>query len=1046
MRSAVAWGVMLVMAAAANAGPLARIRLYNPTDWDGPTPVEVPVGRLASPGLIRWDRVSLVLGEREVPFAIREGRPHWKAALRAPGRDPRAEDLLVFSCAVPPRAWVTVDVVSGEPHRRSALRRDADSLIVSYPGLRVTVDAASGLLAGVDALGMRVLQGPMKAQVYRLGAANGKQREPVGTPSAELVFASSTAAMTELSFVRDTGEGLATALTYRVHSCGLTEVWADERPWQGTSPWATHAVEYSLPMAGDPETLPYLVNRAPYYGFRDFAAVAKHPAAIRRIGHSAVIELGEEIVNGRRWCRRLYVVPRGRLARTSELVELADEGLVVDVEPHSLPWRTKAARIVAPPEGKVAAETLADALRRRGIDATTSGPPVSDDTIRFRLVAPGKAAGLSGDGFAVLPEGHGVGVSALTPFGLSQAARRIAEYVDSRAGTVSLPLIASNPAVDLRSGGFGGGEHEVDFPYGADAEWEHAFEGLISSGMNVMADLSMWGNWKMPVTYKYMPELRSDSPDAFDQASGARFSEIDRHREHGLKLLNYLHRRGVKVWQWVPVGCVPTTYARAHPEAMSPTNPAVPCLTDPLYRRYLEAYAKELLETYPIDGVVTIRDDNGGICGCDRCKAFVAASRTGSAMWEQHLLLYEWLRSHGFQGDIAVYPYNDPYEPGLDGLLPADLLIVGHGSGAGVLSRGFEVLGPMGDTWIDNVFASFRPAATPRMRRLLADRGSFWIGGAYCGAELPWESIGFFGWEPTATVNSFRYWRGSREFGRPNALTFVALADAYEDLWDIYDLPMLPQEWAALGVEARARASAAGWRRLQQFRDGLAALEQSVGDGGDATWFAHMHLFATYFQYHLRRLELFSEMQSLVLANRDAGALPEDARSRVLAMRDEVYRLASVLDEGAATVPGNMLAATRRAGLTQPFREWVAGYDALEWSLEVKQFAGHVSAALTEVAAGQPFTLRVELQNTGIWPWVAGVGQELRLGGDAERLGLPLRWDYDGDPMVYGDRRVVALRGTAPAEPGEGAVTLSFLAPFRNATPFANETARLAWR
>jgi len=1046
MKSGLAWGLMLVMAAAAHGRPLARIHLYNPTDWDRPTPVEVPVGRAASPGLIRWDRVSLWLGKREVPFAIREGRPHWRAALIPPGGDPRAEDLLVFSCAVPPRAWATVDVLSRERQRKSALHRDADGLVVSYPGLRVTVDAASGLLARVDALGAAVLQGPMKAQVYRLGGPDGKQREPVGTLSTELVSSSSTAAMTELSFVRDTGEGLAMALTYRIHSCGVIEVWADERPWQGPSPWVTRAVEYSLPLAGNPETLPYLVNRAPYYGFKDLEAVAKHPAAVHRIGHSAVIELGEEIVNGRRWCRRLYVVPRGRLADTSDLVELADEGLVVDVEPLSLPWGTKSAAVAAPPEAKVAAETLAEALRRRGIDASAARPSGSADTIRFRLVAPGDATGLSGDGFAVQPVGHGILVSALTPFGLTQAARRVAEYVDSHAGTVSLPLIASNPAVDLRAGGFGGGEHEVDFPYGTDAEWEHAFEGMVSSGMNVIADLSMWGNWKMPVTYKYMPELRSDSPDAFDQASGARFAEIDRHRERGLKLLDYLHWRGVKVWQWVPVGCVPTTYAQAHPEAMSPTNPAVPCFTHPLYRRYLEAYAKELLETYPIDGVVMIRDDNGGICKCDRCKAHVAASRTKSAMWEQHLLLYEWLRSHGFRGAIAVYPYNDPYEPDLDRLLPADLLIVGHGSGAGMLCRSFETLGPMGDTWLDNVFASFRPAATPRMRRLVADRGSFWIGGAYCGAELPWESAGFFGWEPTATVNSFRYWWGTREFGRSNALAFVALADAYEDLWDIYDLPMLPQEWAALDAEARARVSAAGWKRLQQFGDDVAALEQTVGEHGDAAWFAHMHLFGTYFQYHLRRLELFSEMQSLVLANRDAGALPEDARSRLLAMRDEVYRLASVFDEEAATVPGNMLAATRRAGLTQPFKEWVAGHDALEWSLEVKQFAGRVSAALTEVAAGQPFTLRVELHNTGIWPWVAGVGQELRLGGDAERLGLPPKWDYEGEPMVYGDRRVVALRGTAPAEPGEGAVTLSFFAPFRNPTAIAKETARLTLR
>ncbi len=76
-----------------------------------------------------------------------------------------------------------------------------------------------------------------------------------------------------------------------------------------------------------------------------------------------------------------------------------------------------------------------------------------------------------------------------------------------------------------------------------------------------------------------------------------------------------------------------------------------------------------------------IRDDNGGLCPCERCKGYVAASHTRSAAWEQYLILYRWLRGAGFRGDVAVYPYFDLYEPRLDPLLPVDLLIVGHGSG-----------------------------------------------------------------------------------------------------------------------------------------------------------------------------------------------------------------------------------------------------------------------------------------------------------------------------------------------------------------------------
>jgi len=1028
------------MAAAAGVAPVAQIRLYNPTGWRGSVPVEVPVGSLASPGLIDWSRVRLVLDGRDVPFAIREGRPHWRASLAAPVASPRAEDLLVFSCAVPPGSWTKVDVVRGLPASVSRVRRVGRDLLVAYEDIRVRVDAKSGLLVSVTTGSGKAVAGPLTAQAY----VTGQQPASIET-TARLVSSSSNSALTELNFERITSDGLRTALTYRVHPSGMVEVWADERPWEGRSPWVDHAIEYSLPLAGRAEPLTYLLNRAPYYGFKDYEAAVKHPAAIHRDGLTTVVELGEETTNGRRWMRRLCVAPRGREGAVNDLVELADEGFVVDVRPPADLLGPGPIPVSAPDEARVAAEAVARALGARGIGAAVGGAGESA-RLTLRLAKPEDAPGISGDGFSILPRNGVVEVTALTAFGLTQAALRIGDHLRRTDVPPSLPLIASNPAVDLRAGGFGGGEHEVDFPYGDDAEWEHAFDGMITSGMSTMADLSMWGNWKMPVTYRYIPELQSQSPDAIDQATGARFSEVPQHRERGLKLMDYLHRRGVKVWQWIPVGCVPSTYVSAHPEAMSMTNPGVPCFTDPNYLRYLDAYLRELLETYPIDGIVMIRDDNGGICQCDRCKAYVASSRTRSAMWEQYLLLYDKLRSLGLAGAIGVYPYNDPYTPELDPLLPADLFIVGHGSGAAMLSRSFETLGPMGDTWLDNLFASFRQASVPRMTRLLADRGSFWIGGAYCGTELQWEAIGYFGWEPTATVNTFRYGWGRREFGEHNALAYVELADVYDDLLDIYDLTLLPQEWVKLGAEERARVALAARSRVADYTRGLSALEASVRLRGDAKWFAHMRLFPTYFEYLLRRLEALSEMEAIVAANRDVEALPRDARERLIALRDEVYRLAGGLDAEAATVPGNMLAATRRADLLRPFREWVAGYDAVEWSLPVKQFSGTVTATAPTLSAGQPFTLTVALRSTGVWPWGEGAGQTLELGGDAARLGLPAKWDFAGEPMVYGDRRTVELRGVAPTEPGEAEATLSLYGPFRNHVPFATQTVKVEWR
>ena len=94
-------------------------------------PVEIPAGRLAAPGLIDWSQARLRTEDgRDVPFSIREGRPHWKARLAAPITAPRAEDLIVFSFAAPQRAWSRIDVVPGQGTRQPALAFRDDLLAV----------------------------------------------------------------------------------------------------------------------------------------------------------------------------------------------------------------------------------------------------------------------------------------------------------------------------------------------------------------------------------------------------------------------------------------------------------------------------------------------------------------------------------------------------------------------------------------------------------------------------------------------------------------------------------------------------------------------------------------------------------------------------------------------------------------------------------------------------------------------------------------------------------------------------------------------------
>ncbi len=1049
----------------ANPGPaLASLRAYNPTAWDGPVVLEIPTGRIASPGILNWEKVRLVRDGEEIPFAIREGAAHWKAKLVAPVTEPRAEDLLVFSTVLPPATWVEFDVLLGRPIRESALSVEDGRLTICYPDLEAVIDKSSGELLDLEAFGQSILERPL-AMEFRQGL--GDKQRPLEVAGASLVSSSSSATMTELNFVVAVDDALAMALTYRIHSAGLIEICSDERPWQGRSPWLDRKASYSLSFKGEKETLAYLVNRAPFYGFKDYEKVVKTPAVVHRSAAATVVELGEEFSNGRRWNRRLYLTSPQNAPRAEVLAELADEGPILAIAPRKYSFPSpETATIVHPEQAAVAAKILADALGKAGLKvytapSTASEFPPDSEVIALRLLEGPAAEGLEGDGFAILAA-HDLAqaqIVARTPFGLVQGALQAADHLRGEPAFASLPLIARNPAVEMRAGGFGGGNFEVDFPHESDAEWEHAFDGMIHSGMNVMADLSMWSNWRMTVSYKYMPEIRSDSPDALDEMTRTKFSELDRHREHSLTLLDYLHRRGAKVWQWIPIGAVPTTYAEKHPDAMCPTTGpsarhgfsgkhVIPCHTHPLYRKFLEAYVKELLETYPIDGIVMVRDDNGGICDCPRCKEHLAQSRTKSAAWEQYLILYDMLQSLGFSGDVAVYPYFDNYTPDLDPLLPDDVLIVGHGSANALLVRRYEHVGPMADTWIDNLFGGFRVAPSARMKRLLADRPSFWIGGAYCGTELAWESLGYFGWEPTATPNSFRYDWAARTFGSEHALAYVALIDAYDELREKYNLPMHPRNWVKLDAGERADVSRLGRQELARFRERLADLERAVADESHAKWFAHVRLFGTYFEYHLGRLGKFSEMQTIVADNPGAldDGLPEDARGKLIALHQQVYDLATVYDDRAAQVPGNMIAQLRNGQMTRPFKEWVAGYDAaLEWQLETRQFAGTAEVTTSQLSPGRPFTLRVSLKNMGVIPWLPGVGQRIELGGDAEKLGLPTAWDYQGDWMVFGDRRTIELTGKLPDEPGQAEVKLEFLTPFRGRWPLITKEVTLEW-
>ena len=544
---------------------MAVLSLFNGTTWHGPQVVEVPTGRIATPGSLDWRRVHLQVGGQTLPFSIREGRAHWQTRARAPITKPEAEDLLVFTCAVPPGEWARVHVLGGgAPHLAKHLVRDHGRYVILYDALRVVIDEKSGQLCELSFMGEPLLAGPLTNTIARLskeapyevaGAFGPGYADPADPAGPRVIVnrreavpcrvrrasTSSTGAMTELNFLLETSTNLSIALTYRVYANGVVDIIADGQPWQGGSPWCAYAAAFDLPMAGKPAAIPYIEDRFPFYGFKGYTASVKQTAYVRRGTRAGVVELGEETVNGRRWMRRLAPYRLDDDPAVKSLIEALDTGYVVDVLPVRTALPETRLKVACPASAQAAQDVLVKALQAAGVPAEAVLGTDSSAMLKMELVPVPTREDITGDGFQIRSLGpkRGASVRAGTRLGLYQAATATAAHL-ANSNVPSIPLVSRNPVVSLRGGGFGGGDFEVDFPYGSEEEWKRTLDNLAMSGRNCFACLGMWGNWKMPVSYSYMPELRSSAPDAFDESSGAKFTEIAQHRERGLRLTRFL--------------------------------------------------------------------------------------------------------------------------------------------------------------------------------------------------------------------------------------------------------------------------------------------------------------------------------------------------------------------------------------------------------------------------------------------------------------------------------------------------------------------------
>ena len=218
--------------------------------------------------------------------------------------------------------------------------------------------------------------------------------------------------------------------------------------------------------------------------------------------------------------------------------------------------------------------------------------------------------------------------------------------------------------------------------------------------------------------------------------------------------------------------------------------------------------------------------------------------------------------------------------------------------------------------------------------------------------------------------------------------------DSYEELWDIIALHMPPADWMKLTPEVRAAVVQEAVDKVGRFRAGLSELGKVLDADQRKCWLGHVGLYASFFEYHLHRLDSFAQVYDQIFAHRDAlnrpEGLPEDVADSVLGKYAEIYDWAAKYDAAMQNAPDGML--TRCRWMTKPYQEWMAGYDQwLDGQLEIKQFVGNSERRDGYIAAWGALHLASEAAQPGRVPLGHRAGQRIELTGDVAKLGLPAR-------------------------------------------------------
>ena len=296
-----------------------------------------------------------------MPFGIREGKPHWKASLHSPIHTPRPEDILVFNLSSKSQEWKHIKLVSGSSNPVNHYNFSDGKIFIHYPGLQAEIRGTDGILEKLLVKGETINLEPLQVGFMPVSSSDstlnsGKLKTiPFKT---QLVSHSSNGAFTELNFVLHPQKGPSMGLTYRFYASGCSEILLDERPWEKPSHWLNYKVAISFPLKGTPEGLQYLKTHAPYYGFKDYAAVVDTPANLYVHQNGGIIEVGEEFANGRLWHRKLFPIAQEHCKKSQDLADLVDEGFILSVIPSVRSIDGKTVTIHTEPETPEVSRTI----------------------------------------------------------------------------------------------------------------------------------------------------------------------------------------------------------------------------------------------------------------------------------------------------------------------------------------------------------------------------------------------------------------------------------------------------------------------------------------------------------------------------------------------------------------------------------------------------------------------------------------------------------------------------------------------------------------